>query len=100
MNSTRRLTLLGSALLAAVALAPVAAEASSAPTQAQTVTIPQDAYSRGHASGYRQGMRDGRADCMGGRHRRTHFNPPSMGTTRYSRGFATGYRSGYSHMCG
>jgi hypothetical protein len=99
MNSTR-LTLLGSALLAAVALAPAAAEASTAPTRAQTVTIPQDAYARGHAAGYRQGMRDGRLDCTRGRHRRTHFNPPSMGTTRFSHGFAVGYRAGYSHMCG
>lgn len=97
MRNTCRLTLLGSALLAAVTLAP-AAEAT--PTSAPAVVAPQDAFSAGHSAGYRQGMRDGRLDCVSGRHRRMHFSPPSMGRTRYSRGFAMGYRAGYRRMCG
>jgi hypothetical protein len=97
MNTRCRLTLLGSALLAAAALAPAA---EAAPRSTTAVVVPQDAYSRGHSAGFRQGMRDGRLDCAYGRHRRTHFNPPSMGRTMFSRGFATGYRAGYNRMCG
>ncbi|MEV4243142.1 hypothetical protein AB0J63_06985 [Streptosporangium canum] len=107
MRGKRRLTLLGPALLAVVALGPaVAAEASTAPGSANTTTAgalenaasttafsikpPKKQYNKG----YQMGFSEGRADCRN----RKPYDLNSQGGGAFNNGYRDGYNSGF-HSC-
>lgn len=108
MRGKRRLTLLGPALLAVVALGPaVAAEASTAPGSANTTTAgalenaaSTTAFSikppkkKQYNKGYQMGFSEGRADCRNKR----PYDLNSQGGGAFNNGYRDGYNSGF-HSC-
>lgn len=108
MYGKRQLTVLGPALLAALALGPVSfSHASPAPdpeqavevntSQDETMTDPvttSDEDPRDYWRGYRNGYRAAAQDCRRTRSR-GYAGPPSD----YDRGFLDGYDAGYARFC-
>ncbi|MGC5013387.1 hypothetical protein ACLQ2R_21725 [Streptosporangium sp. DT93] len=98
MYGKRQSLVLGSALLAILALGPASiSQASAAPAPAQAAGSPQKASTidpSDYWRGYRDGYRAAGQDCSM-RNSRRSFGPPSD----YDRGWLNGYDAGFARFC-